>query len=174
MDRDVSFWQSLQPGDELTVVKTHYTPDRPDYSYPARLIESDRPGWYAFEAKWALPDMDVDGILYETDGVLIEYFSPQQRFNIFHVFRRNGESSGFYANVTELPILERDESGELRLTWVDCWLDVIKLPSGEMKLLDEDELVESGIEQSDSALARSIRQAAADAYDLLSSEEWDR
>lgn len=165
-------WDSLRPGDDLTIIKTHYTPGRPDYTYSARVIESDRPGWFAFAAEWALSDMDVDGILYETGGTIIEYFSPDRQFNIFHVFRRNGEPSGFYANVTELPMLSVIGGSDLYLTWIDCWLDVIKLPGGEMKLLDEDEFAESGVEQSNPTLAASVRRAADEAYALLSSKEW--
>lgn len=167
-----SLWKSLRPGDQITVIKTHYTPARPDHTYPARVVGTDRPGWFAFEAEWGLADMDVDGILYETGGTLIEYFSPDKHFNIFHVFRRNGESSGFYANVTELPMLTVIDDSELYLTWIDCWLDVIKLPTGEMKLLDEDELIASGIEQSDPALESRIRNAAHEAWTLLNSGEW--
>lgn len=167
-----SLWHSLRPGDELTVIKTHYTPGRPDHTYPARVIATDRPGWFAFEAEWSLPDMDVDGILYETGGTLIEYFSPDQSFNIFHVFRRNGESSGLYANITELPMLTVIDDSELYLTWIDCWLDVIKLPTGELKVLDEDELVSSGVEQSDPELASRIRNAAHEVKALLDSDDW--
>ena len=165
-------WQDLRPGDELTIIKTHYTSGRPDYSYPARMIESDHPGWFAFEATWALSDMDVDGILYETGGVLIEYFSPEKHFNIFHVFRRTGETSGYYANVTELPVLAHDETGRLTLRWIDCWLDVIKLPNGNLKLLDEDELVASGVETSSPELGQKIRHAADEAIATLSTDEW--
>lgn len=168
-----SLWDRLHPGMQLTVVKTHYTAHRPDYSYPAVVIETDRPGWFALEAQWALPDMNVDGIQYETDGLLIEYFSPDQNFNIFHVFRRNGETSGLYANVTELPTLARAGQGNLVLTWIDCWLDVIRLPNGDVRLLDEDELVESGLEETNPQLARRIRESGDSALKLLSSEEWD-
>lgn len=173
MVHDVSLWRDLQPGSELIIVKTHYTPDRPDYQYPARMIQSDRPGWYAFEAEWALPDMDVDGILYETGGTLIEYFSPEKHFNIFYVFRRSGESSGFYANLTDLPTLEREDDGELTLTWIDCWLDVVRLPDGTIKVLDEDEYQESGVSESDPELDRAIQAALAELLEQLSAGEWD-
>lgn len=165
-------WNELYPGFELTIVKTHYTAHRPDYSYPARMIESDRPGWFAFDAEWALPDMDVDGILYETGGRIIEYFAPDKRFNIFHVFQRNGKSSGFYANVSELPTVTRVAPDTYTLTWIDCWLDVVKLPSGEILLLDEDELEASGLERRDPSHAKRIREAAQDAMNVLRSDEW--
>lgn len=172
MSSNDSLWNLLVPGVDVSIVKSHYTPDRPDYSYPARVIESDRPGWLSFEAAWALPDMDVDGILYETRGRIIEYFSPDQLFNIFHVFQRSGASSGFYANVSELPTLRQDEHGQLVLTWIDCWLDVIKLPNGEIRLLDENDLAASGVEELNPELATRIRMVANDVLDLLSSDGW--
>lgn len=172
MSVNCSLWDRLRPGDEITIVKTHYGQHRPDYSYPAGVIESDHPGWFAFEATWALPDMNVDGILYEKGGTLLEYFSPQQFFNVFHVFRRGGESAGLYANVTELPILNRDVQDKLTLTWTDCWLDVIRLPGGDIQLLDEDELEASGVEQTNPELTRRIRAAACTAAEVLSSDEW--
>lgn len=165
-------WDNLHPGMSVNIVKTHYTPHRPDYCYPAEVIESDRPGWFAFEAHWALPDMNVDGILYETDGLLVEYFSPEQNFNIFHVYRRNGESSGLYANVTESPTLAHTAQAGLVLTWVDLWLDVIRLPGGDVKLLDEDELEASGLLHTNPQLANMIRASADEALRVLSSREW--
>lgn len=172
MTDDQHLWDSLKPGDDVTIIKTHYTPGRPDYTYPARVVPSDHAGWVALEAEWAMPDLDADGIIYETGGTIIEYFAPDKHFNIFHVFRRNGESSGLYANITELPMLTVIDGSELYLTWIDCWLDVVKLPGGEMKVLDEDELDESGIEQSNPELAATIRKAAEDAFALLASNEW--
>ena len=172
MTEDKHLWESLKPGDDLTVIKTHYTPGRQDVMYPARAMTSDHPGWYAFYAEWGLEDMEVDGVLYENGGQIIEYFSPERHFNIFHVFRRNGESSGYYANVTELPMLTVIDGSELFLTWIDCWLDVVKLPGGEMSLLDEHELVESGIQESNPGFAAKIRKAADEAYATLASDEW--
>lgn len=171
-ESDRMLWDSLIPMQAVTIVKTYYDHARSDVMYPARMIPSEHPGWFAFEAVWTLPDMNVDGVHYETDGRMLEYFSPIRMFNVFHVFRRNGESSGYYANVTEYPLLECDEHGELRLTWIDLWLDVIKLPNGEVVVLDEDEFLASGIESTNPELARGIRSACRDAEQSLASNVW--
>lgn len=143
LDPALESWQSLREGDQITIIKSSWQNTAPSVAYPGKLLQRCENGWYVFEAIWTLPDLDEGGVLFETGAKLLEYFSPDHRFNVFHVFGRDGTSHGYYGNVIAPPTLEKIDADGYRLTWEDHWLDVLLLPDSRMELLDEDELPES-------------------------------
>lgn len=163
----------LQSGQSVTVVKTHYNDERRQWEYPATVISFDRGDWIAVEAAWGRPDADVEGVRFITSGKINEYFSPTKRYNIFQVFAPSGEFTGIYANVTAPTRFSVDADGQPVLTWEDHWLDVVRLPDGTMKVLDEEEYQQSGVLESDPELNQAIQAALAELLETLSSGEWD-
>lgn len=164
---------TLEVGQTVTVVKTHWNNHRPAWEYTGTVIPFDHDDWVAVEAHWGLPDTDVEGVRFITGGMIIEYFSPTKRFNIFQVFAPSGEFTGVYANITAPTEFSSDDNGQPVLTWEDHWLDVVRLPDGAIKVLDEEEYQQSGVPESEPDLDRAIRAALAELLDQLSAGEWD-
>lgn len=166
-------WMSLHVGQRVTVVKAHWKDSSHDWQYPGTIIPFQRDDWIAIEAEWTMPDADVDGVRFITGGKIIEYFSPTQRFNIFQVYAPDGRFTGIYANVTAPTQFRLDDVGQPVLTWEDHWLDIVRLPDGTLKVLDEDEYQETGIAHSDPTLDRTIRHALTELHQQLASGIWD-
>ena len=166
-------WMPLHSGQRATIIKTHQHDDSSDWTYSGIIIPSEKQNWIAVEAEWTLPDTDVEGVRFITGGKLVEFFSATNRFNVFQVFGPDGAFTGIYANVTAPTSLTRDEVGQPLLTWEDHWLDVVRLPDGTIKVLDEDEYQDAGIEQSHPELHQTIQGALSDLIEQLSLGEWD-
>jgi predicted RNA-binding protein associated with RNAse of E/G family len=137
------------------------------------VVSSSRPGWLALEAFWAMEDATIDGVRYERGGLMREYFSPAERFNVFQVFGRDGKPGGVYANITAPTRLELDQHGRLELVWEDHWLDVVKDPDGTVVVLDEAELDQSGLDASHPTLATQIRLAKDKVLEQFEAGIWD-
>lgn len=167
-------WIAMHAGQSVTIVKTHWGSPEPNWTYEGVIVPHDRTGdWIAAEAPWGRDDADVDGVQFITGGKIIEYFSPTKRFNVFQVFAPNGDFTGIYANVTAPTVIAQNDAGKPVLTWEDHWLDVVRLPDGTMKVLDEDEYQQSGVPESDPELDKAIRSALDELVDQLGSGSWD-
>lgn len=163
----------LTPGQRITIVKRHFRDEKPPIVYTGEVVPCPYGDWLAFDCVWTLPDMDVDDIRYEQGAHLTEYFSPHRRYNIFRVYDRAGNVTGLYGNVTAPITILPDAAGEPVLTWLDQYLDVIKLPDGTVCVLDEDEYEATDIPRTDSALDIEIRGAAQELKAELESGRWD-
>ena len=166
-------WIAIHSGQRVTVRKTHWNNDGDLWEYSAIVVGSSQDGWIAVEAMWTRPDADVEGLLFPQGGKIIEYFSTTERFNVFQVITPTGEFAGIYANVTAPTELTLEDNGEPVLCWEDHWLDVIKLPDGTIKVLDEDEFAQSGIEKNDPSLAAKIVAAKDELLRQIESGTWD-
>lgn len=166
-------WISLHAGQQVSIVKSHLNDSSRNWTYSGTIVPFHMDDWIAVEALWTMDDADVDGVQFITGGKIIEYFSPTKRFNIFQVFAPNGEFTGIYANITAPTRLSIDEFGQPVLTWEDHWLDVVRLPDGTIKVLDEDEYKESGIQESDPELDRDIQAALVELTAQLRAGIWD-
>lgn len=144
----------LLPGTWVTVHKL-----RPDGSeathYPGQVMPS-RDRWIAVRAEWQRQRLDLGCLDFEPGDRFHEYFSPDQPFNAFAVFAPDGRFKGWYCDVTYPTRIEDDQ-----IFWQDLYLDIIVCRDGRTVVLDEDELAESGLEQSDSDLFRFILDARA-------------
>ncbi|MEX2314619.1 MAG: DUF402 domain-containing protein [Thermomicrobiales bacterium] len=137
---------------EWRVVKLR--PDgTPATRYRAPQIESP-PGWIVIQAEWGFPTVDIGHFCFEPGDRLDEFFSLDRWHNLFAVFRPTGELVGWYCNVTYPTIVDGDE-----LRWHDLWVDVIVRPDGQVVVLDEDELEESGLAAVDPPLYATILAA---------------
>jgi hypothetical protein len=151
MGRESAAWPGLPVGTELKIVKL--APDGDEVTtYPGWVIETSGPKpWIAVQAEWVRRVVELDGLQFIPGDRLHEFFSPVDCFNVFSVWSPEGALRGWYANVT-YPTRIDTSTDPITLYWRDLYLDVIGLPVGTAIVRDEDELADSGVEQSDPAL----------------------
>lgn len=111
--------------------------------------------WVAIRAVWDNPVVVVDGLEFHPGDVLIEYFSPDEWFNVFAVHDGTGSLRGWYANVT-YPARFDASTNPPSLTWHDLFVDVVARPGCAPTVRDEDELADSGLAVTNPPLARRI------------------
>jgi protein associated with RNAse G/E len=133
----------------------------PAARYPATEVDAP-PGWIAVRAVWGYGRVDIGHFTFEPGDILLEYFSLERPYNAFATFRPTGELAGWYSNVTYPTEVTDDE-----IRWHDLWVDVLLLPDGEVVVLDEDELGEAGVAESDPALHRMILDARDEVIRLI-------
>ncbi len=127
--------------------------------YAGTVAARSRPGgWVEIQAVWTYGRIEVEGLKFEPDDVLHEWFSPLADFNAFALYAPNGAFKGWYANVA-YPARLHGETVPPTLVWHDLYVDVVVLPNGMTIVCDEDELAASGLAQSDPLLHRRILQA---------------
>lgn len=130
---------------------------RPDGSETTRYPGLVLPGidrWIAVRAEWSRPRVDLGCLDFEPGDLLHEYFSMDTPFNAFAVFVPDGRFKGWYCNVTYPARIEGDQ-----ISWQDLYIDIVVCPDGRNVVLDEDELAEAGLEQTDPDLYRFILDA---------------
>jgi len=153
-------WDSLQPGARITIVKRsakHHGEDR--VSYPATVVASDLSApWIETETHWTLGTIVQAHLTFETGDILREIFSPVHPFNAFAAYTAQGDFKGWYANVT-YPTLLDTSAKPSRLIWHDLFIDIVATPDGTVAVLDEDELTDSGLADTDPDLAARILAA---------------
>jgi len=89
--------------------------------------------------------------VFEFGDSFLETYYWGKWYSIWEVrSHRNGRTKGWYCNVCQPMELEGDQ-----LRFVDMELDVFLYPDGRFVILDEDELLQSGLPQADQDLARS-------------------
>jgi predicted RNA-binding protein associated with RNAse of E/G family len=97
-------------------------------------------------------------LTFETGDILREIFSPVHPFNAFAAYTAQGDFKGWYANVT-YPTLLDTSAKPSRLIWHDLFIDIVATSDGTVAVLDEDELTDSGLADTDPDLAAQILAA---------------
>ncbi|MGA7671479.1 MAG: DUF402 domain-containing protein [Nitrolancea sp.] len=139
----------LAPGTPVTIVKLK--PDGTEaIRYPGEAISSP-PLWVAARAPWEQRRVDLGYLVFEPDDVFFEYFALYRPFNAFSIFTKEGQLKGWYCNVTH-PSWVDDQT----IYWHDLYIDVIAYPDGRTLVLDEDELAESRLLETDPTLHGTI------------------
>lgn len=133
----------MEAGSPVIVIKLD--PDGHEAArYVAAAVDESCPdGWFALDATWLNQPVSPHGLSFETGDTLIEYFSPDEWFNVFRVQSPEGNVRGWYANVTCPPAISLDDVATV--TWHDLYLDVIRFADGRVILCDENELEDSGL-----------------------------
>lgn len=154
-------WPVLECGRTITLVKRK--PDgREATRYPALVVAGPAPApWVTLEARWVLPEIELDGLRFVPGDTLHEFFSPEHPFNAFSVISPDGELRGCYANVTHPATLDRT-TDPWTLTWHDLFLDVIGFPDGTYAVRDEDELAVEDLLSTDPVLHGAILAAGTE------------
>jgi predicted RNA-binding protein associated with RNAse of E/G family len=157
--------ETISVNDEVTIVKL-----RPDGNeatrYPGKALPSP-PGWLVAEAVWTTKRVDLGYLIFDVGDRLIEYFAIDQPLNVFRLHGNNGELKGWYANVTHPTYVDG-----LTISWHDLYLDVVVYPDGSTLLLDEDELAEAMIAESNPELFRLIMDGKDRLLDLARSNSY--
>jgi len=153
-------WSELVPGEKITVVKRSAKYDGEERArYPGSVVATTLPApWVEIEARWTLPPHTQANLTFEPGDVLRETYSPIHPFDAFAVYTPTGEFKGWYANVAYPAVLECDRS-DLILVWHDLFVDIVATPDGEVAVLDEDELAESGMAERDPELHARVLAA---------------
>ncbi len=147
------------PGTWVNVIKLRYDGEEAT-RYRAVAIDEPVPApWLAVRAEWVFRRVESHGLVFEPGDSLVEYFSPAHPYDCFRVETPDGAVRGWYANVTHPATIRTGP--DPTIIWHDLYLDVIKFPDGRVLLCDEDELAESALRASDSALHDNIVETAA-------------
>jgi predicted RNA-binding protein associated with RNAse of E/G family len=158
----------LAPSSPVTVVKLD-PKGREVARYSAVVVDEVCPEpWITVRATWTMKRVDASGLIFEPGDTLIEYFSPAHWFNAFRVIAPDGQFRGIYGNVTHPTSLATDY-GVTVVTWHDLYLDVLLLADGSALLADEEELVDSGLAETEPDLFKRIRSTADEMLTLAKS-----
>ena len=137
----------MAPGATVTVVKLNPSGDE-IARYSAVVTDEVCPEpWFAVRATWTMKRIDASGLIFEPGDTLIEYFSLAHWFNAFCVIAPNGHIRGIYGNVTHPTSIAISEA-ETVVTWHDLYLDVLRLADGSVLVADEEELADSGLNET--------------------------
>lgn len=139
-------------GTTVKVVKLEANGE-PRTSYDGVVIDSPD-DWVAVRAVWPHGPMDLGYMEFRDGDYLDEYFALEQPYNLMALFREDGTFVAWYCNIT---YPTRIVDGEIH--WQDLYVDVVVYPDGSTLVRDEDELEESGLEQSDPKLHQLILDA---------------
>lgn len=163
-------WRALTPNDTIEIVKRE-TLGTDVATYRGQVVQGFSNGWLEVLATWTYRQVSSHGLDFEPGDRLIEYFSPQEMFNVFLVVSPVGTIRGWYGNVTYPAWIEIDHESK-RLVWQDLYLDVILLPDGTLTVADEDELEQSRLEATDPELFVHIQQACGTMQHLATARHY--
>jgi hypothetical protein len=149
MKGDEPMEPAVEVGEEVEIVKL--APDgHKAASYSGTLLESP-PGWVVAKATWTFRRMELGYMTFDPGDYLYEYFSTVYPFNAFVLFSPEDDFKGWYCNITH-PTTVKDRT----VFWHDLYVDIIQKADGEILILDEDELEQSGLARSDPDLHAMI------------------
>ena len=165
-DPERSTTKAPEVGTQLDIVKL-----RPDGSeairYPGEIMQAPN-GWIAVRAPWGQRRVDLGYLVFEPSDIFLEFFSTVEPLNVFAVFTATGNLKGWYCNVTH-PSWMRDNA----VYWHDLYIDVVAYPDrDDVRVLDEDELAEAGVEASDPALYQLIAEGRKRLLQMIAENEY--
>ena len=117
---------------------------KPVWHYTGKVIACGAT-WVCLQAHFGRPDVDIGVMTFRQGDLMTEWFYTDRYYNVFRVEDvDDGRIKGWYCNITRPAIITED-----RITADDLALDVFVSPSGEVTLLDEDELAALGLSDSE-------------------------
>jgi hypothetical protein len=129
--------------------------------YRGKVVGHHRDSWVLVQATWTNRTIELGGLSFCPGDILLEWFSPRHLFNAFAVFSPGAKLKGWYANVTHPARLDVATDPAV-LIWHDLFLDLVGLPDGSFTLRDDDELLASGMADTDPALHARILAARSE------------
>ncbi len=139
-------------GEEVIVVHKLAYDGHETWRWSGKLVER-ADGVTVIDAVFNGPPRDLGYMKLENTDLYHEFYYADRWFNVFQVFRADGEMKGWYCNVCKPA---RFADGEI--SFVDMVLDVFVYPDGRHLVLDEDEFQEKAgaiYSSEDAAMARS-------------------
>ena len=122
-------------GARVTIRKMGHGAGRAAAEYEGEIVRLGDEGMIVVRCAWARAEpLDIGAFVLEFGDAFIEYYYPDEWFNIFEVRRADGVLKGWYCNITEPP-----EIGPGAIRWFDLALDLLVQPDGKAEVADEDE-----------------------------------
>jgi uncharacterized protein len=146
-------------GSTIEIVKVSPV-GKPPVRYTGELLDSPA-GWIAARASWVHGEMDLGYMAFMPGDYLDEFFALERPYNAMALYRSTHELVAWYCNVTYPTRVENDV-----IFWHDLFVDVIVYPDGRTLVLDEDELEQAGLLESDPELHAMILSGRDDLLDL--------
>lgn len=118
------------------------------WAYAARLLARGD-GWITVEAAFDRQDVDLHGLMLRRGDRMVERFFADRWYNVFAIHDGDGARlKGWYCNITRpARLLPADVFAE------DLALDLLVLPDGSSRILDEDEFEALGLPEEERAMA---------------------
>jgi predicted RNA-binding protein associated with RNAse of E/G family len=124
------------------------------WRYSGRVVERS-PSGVTLTALFDRETIDVEGLVLERGDCFLETFYNDRWYNVFAIDDHRGRFKGWYCNVARPA---RIEEGHVYAE--DLALDLVVLPDGTSRVLDEDEFARLPISEDD-------RKQAIQALSLL-------
>ena len=142
---------------EITITKRD-AEDQFVLSYAGRLVHRDE-DLALVRCPWPHDkSVDLDGLVITPGDVFYESYYWREWFNIMRIEGADHTLKGWYCNITRPAVIREGD-----ISWSDLALDLLVLPDGRTRVLDEDEFVELDLSPQDA-------QAARDALERL--QQW--
>ena len=141
--------------------------------YPGELLRMDDELALA-RCPWPhAKTVDLDGLIIAPGDVFFEFYYLREWFNIMRIFGEDGALKGWYCNIARPAIMSEEN-----IAWSDLALDLLVLPDGRTRVLDEDEFEDLALDVAErrralAALERLQRWVSErhPPFDLLSDGE---
>ena len=125
--------------------------------YAGRLVQAT-PEVLVVEALWERPSLDLGYVLLEPQDRFVEYFFPGRWFVIYEIHHHwDDRLKGWYCDIVYPP---RVTEGEIEIR--DLALDVFVTPTGEVRVLDEEEFEALRLPERDPSAYAAARSALRD------------
>ncbi len=116
------------------------------YQYQGDLLRRNE-NEIVLEALFDRKDMPFQDVVLRTGDRFVEYYYADRWYNIFEIYDRDdGKIKGWYCNVGMPAVIEEDA-----VSYVDLALDLWVSADGRQTVLDEDEFVKLGLDETLSA-----------------------
>jgi protein associated with RNAse G/E len=112
------------------------------FQYDGEVVER-QDNAIVLEAFFGREDMAFMNVTLKRGDRFVETFYTDRWYNIFEIFDRDDEKfKGWYCNIGKPAVIEGDT-----VSYIDLALDLWVEPGGTQTVLDEDELMELGLDQ---------------------------
>jgi hypothetical protein len=152
----------LTPGTAVTVRLVKHP--RPDVRYPATVLADD--GTHAVvRAPWAgAASRDFGFVTFEHGDLFTEHYWRDRWYSVKEVRAADGALKGWYCDIARPAVID-GSSGSLTVADLDLdlWLSADR---ATVLRLDEDEFLDSGLDDRDPAAARQARSALDELEEL--------
>jgi len=118
---------------DVTITKLDHA-GRPVLSYPGEVVYRDEEVVVA-QCLWTQSGpFDLGGFCLQSGDIFMEFYYPQECFNICQIHDASGRLKGWYCNIAEPA-----EIAEGEIHWHDLILDLVVLPNSRQLVRDEEE-----------------------------------
>ena len=111
---------------------------KPHQSWSSNLI-LESGDWIITHSDYATPVRHhTKDLTYVMQHSNLGIFNTKEYYNVFIDFHKDGRFKMLYINIATPAILKNNE-----ITWMDLYLDVVRMPGKSAELVDEDEFQEA-------------------------------